>query len=169
MSATAEIALQPLVLVVAVAKNGVIGKEGKLPWRIPEDLRHFRRTTEGHAVIMGRKTWDEVGKPLPNRRNLVVTNNRAWRAEGAEAFGTLREAIEAARTTDEEPRVIGGAQIFAEAIPLATKIVWTEVNRDGVEGDVSFPPFDRGHWRETSRKLGEDPTVSFVTLERVTS
>ena len=157
----------PLMLVVAVAKNGVMGKAGKLPWRIPEDLRHFRRTTEGHAVIMGRKTWDEVGKPLPNRRNLVVTRNRDWKAEGAEVFATLKEAIDAARTTDAEPRVIGGAQIFAEALPLATTIVWTEVNREGVEGDVSFPAFDRSKWRETARRIGEDPTVEFVTLERV--
>jgi dihydrofolate reductase len=161
-------ALEPLVLVVAVAKNGVIGKGGKLPWRIPEDLRHFRRTTEGHAIIMGRKTWDEVGKPLPNRRNLVVTRNRSWRAEGAEAFASVKDAIAAARTTDAEPRVIGGAQIFEEALPLATMIVWTEVNREGIEGDVSFPSFDRSKWRETARRIGEDPTVEFVTWERAT-
>ena len=161
-------AREPLVLVVAVAKNGIIGKGGKLPWRIPEDLRHFRRMTEGHAVIMGRKTWDEVGKPLPNRRNLVVTRNRSWKAEGAEVFATLGEAIAAARTTDGEPRVIGGAQIFEEALPIATRIVWTEVNREGIEGDVSFPSFDRSQWKETARRIGEDPTVEFVTLERVT-
>ena len=166
MSAASE-ARAPLMLVVAVAKNGVIGKGGKLPWRIPEDLRHFRRTTEGHAVIMGRKTWDEVGKPLPNRRNIVVTRNKDWRAEGAEPFASVREAIAAARTTDAEPRVIGGAQIFAEALPLATTIVWTEVNREGIEGDVSFPSFDRSEWRETARRVGEDATVEFVTLERV--
>jgi len=157
----------PLVLVVAVAKNGVIGKEGKLPWKIPEDLRHFRRTTEGHAVIMGRKTWDEVGKPLPNRRNLVVTRNREWKSQGAEAFSSLPDAITAARTTDAEPRIIGGAQIFAEALPLATTIVWTEVNREDIVGDTWFPKFDRSEWREASRRVGEDPTVEFVTLERV--
>lgn len=161
------VARDPLVLVVAVGKNGVIGKAGKLPWRIPEDLRHFRRTTEGHAVIMGRKTWEEVGKPLPNRRNIVVTRDRSWRAQGAEPYASLPDAIAAARTTDAEPRVIGGAQIFAEAIPLATTIVWTEVNRDDIEGDVFFPPFDRSAWRETSRRIGEDPTVRFVTFERI--
>ena len=156
---------EPLVLVVAVAKNGIIGKAGKLPWRIPEDLRHFRRTTEGHAVIMGRKTWDEVGKPLPGRRNIVVSGQPGLVLEGAEIAASLDEAIALARQTDDEPFVIGGSTIFAAAMAVATKIYWTEVHRE-VEADTFFPPFDRTAWRETARRKGETEGVEFVTLER---
>src|SRR3954469_3389159 len=98
----------PLVLVLAVARNGVIGKDGKVPWYIPEDLKHFRRVTTGHAVIMGRKTWDEVGKPLPERRNIVISKTPGLKLEGGEVVTTLDEAIARARTTDAEPHVIGG-------------------------------------------------------------
>ncbi|GAC1393490.1 MAG: dihydrofolate reductase [Polyangiales bacterium] len=156
----------PLVLVVAVARNGVIGSGGALPWRIPEDLKHFRRMTEGHAIVMGRKTWDEVGKPLPKRRNLVVSRQVGLRLEGAEVFGSLDDALRAARATDPEPRVIGGAQLFAEALPLATRVHYTEVDRDEITGDTYFPDWDRAGWRQTERRTGEDPTVTFVTWER---
>jgi dihydrofolate reductase len=157
--------VKPLVLVVAVARNGVIGREGKLPWNHPEDLRHFRRVTLGHAVIMGRKTWDSIGRPLPKRRNLVVSRDRALRLEGAEVLHDLPAAIARAREEDEAPRVIGGSSIFAEALPLATTIYLTEIAED-VEGDVRFPPLDRAQWQETERRAGEDPALSFVTLER---
>lgn len=155
----------PLTLVVAVADDGAIGLRGRLPWRIPEDLKHFKRATMGHAIIMGRKTWDEVGRPLPGRRNIVVSRQAGLRLEGAEVVGSLEAAIALARQTDPEPCVIGGSAIYAEALPLATKILLTEVHRE-VEADTFFPPFDRSAWRETARRRGETEDVEFVTLER---
>lgn len=155
----------PLTLVVAVADDGAIGLGGKLPWRIPEDLRHFKRVTMGHAVIMGRKTWDEVGKPLPGRRNIVVSRQPGLALDGAEIARSVEEAIALARRTDEAPCVIGGSAIYAAALPLATKIHLTEVHR-AVEADTYFPPFDRSAWRETERRRGESEGVEFVTLER---
>src|SRR4051812_31880987 len=157
--------MKPLALVVAVADNGAIGLRGKLPWRIPEDLKFFKAATMGHAIIMGRKTWDEVGKPLPGRRNIVVSRQRGLSLEGAEIAASLEEGIALARQTDDEPFVIGGSAIFAAAIPHATKILWTEVHRE-VEADTFFPPFDRSEWRETARRRGETEGVEFVTLER---
>lgn len=154
-----------LALVVAVADNGAIGLRGKLPWRIPEDLKFFKNVTMGHAIIMGRKTWDEVGKPLPGRRNIVVSRQPGLVLEGAEIAASLEDAIALARQTDDEPFVIGGSTIFAAALPIATKIYWTEVHRE-VEADTFFPPFDRAGWRETSRRKGESEGVEFVTLER---
>jgi dihydrofolate reductase len=157
--------MKPLVMVVAVGDNGAIGKDGKVPWRIPEDLKHFKRVTLGHAIIMGRKTWDEVGRPLPGRRNLVVSRQPSLALEGAEVFGSVTAAIEAARTTDPEPHVIGGSAIYEAAMPLATRIYLTEVHRE-VEADTFFPPFDRSAWREVERRPAETEGVEFVTLER---
>jgi len=158
------IAREPLCLVLAVARNGVIGNDGKVPWHVPEDLKHFRRSTTGHAVIMGRKTWDEVGKPLPNRRNIVVSRNADLRLEGAEVVPSLDEAIALARTTDAEPRVIGGAEIYRLALPLATRVLLTELELEP-EGDTFFT-LDRSEFRETERRVGEDPRAVFLTLER---
>lgn len=157
-------ARDPLVLVLAIGKNGLIGKDGKVPWHIPEDLKHFRRATTGHAIIMGRKTWDEVGKPLPHRRNIVVSRQPALTLPGAEVVPTLEAAIALARTSDPEPRVIGGAEIYRLAMPFATKILLTEVDREA-EGDTYFH-LDRSGFRETERRAGEEPGVQFVTLER---
>jgi dihydrofolate reductase len=158
--------MDKLALVVAVAKNGVIGKDGKLPWRYPEDLKHFKRLTVGHAVIMGRKTFDEVGKPLPDRRNIVVTRNTARTFPGCEVVKTVEEAIALARTTDDEPRIIGGAGIFAHAMPMVTRIYLTEILRD-YEGDTWFPEWDRSQFREVERRQGENPDVVFLTLDRI--
>lgn len=154
-----------LAMVVAIGDDGAIGKDGKVPWRIPEDLKHFKNVTMGHAIIMGRKTWDEVGKPLPGRRNLVISRQLGLALEGAEVFGTLEDAIAAARTTDPEPHVIGGSTIYAAAMPLATRIYLTEVHRR-VAADTFFPPFDRSAWREIERRRAETEGVEFVTLER---
>ncbi len=156
---------QPLTMVVAVGDNGAIGLRGRVPWRIPEDLKFFKNVTMGHAIIMGRKTWDEVGRPLPGRRNIVVSRKPGLVLEGAEVAPTLEAAIALARQTDDEPFVIGGSAIYAAALPLATKILWTEVHRD-VEADTFFPAFDRAEWRETARRSGETEGVEFVTLER---
>lgn len=155
----------PLAMVVAIGDNGAIGKDGKVPWRIPEDLKHFKSVTMGHAIIMGRKTWDEVGRPLPGRRNIVISRQPGLALEGAEVFTTLDLAIEAARTTDTEPHVIGGSTIYEAAMPLATRIHLTEVHRN-VEADTFFPPFDRSAWREVERRPAETEGVEFVTLER---
>jgi dihydrofolate reductase len=157
-------ALEPLCLVLAIAKNGIIGKDGKVPWNVPEDLKHFRRSTTGHAVIMGRKTWEEVGKPLPNRRNLVVSRRADLQLEGAEVAPSLEEAIALARTTDDEPRVIGGAEIYRLALPLATRVLLTEIQLEP-EGDTHFT-LDRSGFRETERRVGEDPRAVYVTLTR---
>ncbi|MDB4935902.1 MAG: Dihydrofolate reductase [Labilithrix sp.] len=155
----------PLAMVVAIGDNGAIGKDGKVPWRIPEDLKHFKNVTMGHAIVMGRKTWDEVGRPLPGRRNLVVSRQPGLVLAGAEVFPTLDAAIAAARTTDAEPHVIGGSTIYEAAMPLATRIHLTEVHRK-VEADTFFPPFDRSVWREVERRPAETEGVEFVTLER---
>lgn len=152
-----------LALVVAIGEGGVIGKGGGLPWRIPEDLRHFKDVTTGHAILMGRKTHASIGRPLAGRRNIVVSRT-ADAFEGCELARSLEEAIALARTTDAEPRVIGGAQLYEEALPLATRIFLTEVRR-AVEGDAFFR-FDRSGWRETSRRRAETEGVEFVTLER---
>ena len=154
-----------LAMVVAIGDNGAIGMDGKVPWRIPEDLKHFKAVTMGHAVIMGRKTWDEVGRPLPGRRNLVVSRNPGLLLAGAEVFPSLEAAIAAARSTDVEPHVIGGSVIYAAAMPLATRLHLTEVHRT-VEADTFFPPFDRSQWREVERRPASTEGVEFVTLER---
>lgn len=155
--------MAPLSMILAVADNDVIGSEGKVPWRIPEDLRFFKNTTMGHAIIMGRKTFAEVGKPLPGRRNIVVSRT-ADGFEGSELARSLEEAITMARTTDPEPFIIGGAKIYEAALPFATRIFVTEVHRQ-VDGDTSFH-LDRTGWRETARRKGESEDVEFVTLER---
>lgn len=156
--------MSPLVMVLALARRGALGRDGGLPWRIPEDLRHFRDVTLGHAVIMGRRTWDEVKKPLPGRRNLVVSRNPALALEGATVCPSLDAAIAAARQTDPEPCVIGGAELYRLALPQATRIELTEIDRD-VEADTFFE-LDRTGFVESSRRRAETPDVSFVTLRR---
>lgn len=149
---------RPLMMVLAMADNGVIGKDGKLPWHYPEDLRHFRAVTEGHAIVMGRHTFDEVGKPLPKRRNLVVSSAMAPR-EGVEVFRSLAEALDAAYTTDAEPRVIGGRALFEAALPLATTVWLTRVHVEAV-GDVAVSLDLRDFEVVESRRSGD------LTFER---
>jgi dihydrofolate reductase len=155
--------LAPLAIVVAIADCGVIGKDGTLPWRIPEDLQHFKAMTIGHAIIMGRKTHASIGRPLAGRRNIVVSRT-ADGFEGCETPMSLEDAIALARETDAEPRVIGGASIYEAALPVATRIFLTEVHRP-IDGDTFFH-LDRAGWRETSRRKAESEGVEFVTLER---
>lgn len=149
-----------LVIVAAVARNRVIGKSNGLPWHIPGELVHFRTVTTGHAVIMGRKTFESIAKPLPNRRNIVLTRDRSKHFEGCEIASSLDEAIAMARQSDSAPRVIGGAQIYAEAMPLATELVLTEIDRD-YEGDAFFPVVDHAVWRLVRRVAHTEPGVSF--------
>ncbi|HKP58478.1 MAG TPA: dihydrofolate reductase [Polyangiales bacterium] len=156
--------MAPLVLVVAMAKNRVIGRGQTIPWDLPEDRKHFVAVTKGHAMIMGRATYDSIGKPLPKRRNIVVSRQQGLRIEGVEVVGSLEEAIALARTADDAPRVIGGGQLYAEALPLATRIYLTELDAE-VEGDRWFPELDRGAWQVSESRRGEGAT--YLTLDRL--
>lgn len=133
-------------LVVAMSRNGVIGRDNRLPWRLPADLAFFKRVTMGHPVIMGRKTYESIGKPLPGRLNIVVTTNPDYQAPGCSVAHSMQEAYSQAGDA-AEVAIIGGSAIFAEALPAADVIYLTEVDAE-VEGDVFFPPFDRSQWRE---------------------
>jgi dihydrofolate reductase len=158
-------ALDPLALIVAYAVPGrVIGDGERMPWHHPEDLRHFRAVTTGHAVIMGRRTWASIGRPLPNRRCLVLSRDPGFRADGAEAFPDLAAAIAAARAGgDACPLVIGGGTVYAQALPLATVLHLTEVH-EAHAGSVVFPAIDETAWTETARRAA-GPLV-FRTLAR---
>ena len=155
--------LQPLAMIVATSLNGVIGVDGDLPWHIPEDLKYFRRNTVGHAIIMGRKTYDSIGRPLPKRRNIVITRNAALKIEGCEVVQSLDEALELARTEDSEPRIIGGATLYRQAFPLTTRLFLTEVQQT-VEGDTFFPEWNRADWNEVQCTDGDG--VRFLEFER---
>ena len=134
--------MSEIVLVVAVAENGVIGQGGKIPWHISEDLKRFKALTMGHTVVMGRKTWDSLPrKPLPGRANVVVTRQKDWNAEGAITAASLGEAIAG---TSGTVMVIGGGEIYAAALPMATRVELTEVHQ-GFDGDAKFE-FDRSGW-----------------------
>jgi dihydrofolate reductase len=159
-----------VVLVVAIADNGVIGDHGKIPWRIADDMKHFKALTVGKPCVMGRKTWDSLPrKPLPDRTNIVLTRDTAFSAADAAIVYTMDEAL--AYAASEQPReiaVIGGADIYNAALPRASRIYLTEVHRD-FPGDATFT-FDRAGWKETSREDRTTPeglAYSFVTLERV--
>ena len=140
-----------LSLIAAVAANGVIGSDNALPWRLPEDLKRFKALTLGHPVIMGRRTYESIGRPLPGRRNIVISRNAAFAAAGCETAASLESAIAACAGTAGEIFVIGGAQIYAEALPLARRLYLTEIRAD-FPGDARFPAFECGAWRETSRE-----------------
>jgi dihydrofolate reductase len=155
--------MKRLAMIAAVGSNGVIGVDGDLPWRIPADLKHFRRQTLGHSVVMGRKTWDSLGRPLKHRRNIVVTRQIGLKCEGAEVAHSLGDAITLARTDDLEPLIIGGAALYAAAMPQATRMFLTEVDQCPA-GDTFFPDFDRGLWIEASRE--DHDGFSFVEWAR---
>ena len=163
-----------ITLVVARAANGIIGSKGGLPWHLSEDLKHFKRLTVGKPVLMGRKTFESIGKPLPGRHNIVVTRQADWRADGVTTAANLAEAIVAAgldpRTRAPEIMIIGGGEIYVQALPLAQTVHLTEVHAE-VDGDTRFPALDPEHWQETARldhpAAGGQPAFSFVTLERI--
>ena len=158
-----------LSLICALATNRVIGREGGLPWRLPDDLAHFKRTTMGKPVIMGRKTHESLVRPLPGRRNIVVTRNPDLRPEGFEVCRNLDEAL--ARCIEAAERVvIGGASLYAEALPRTQRMYLTYVHAE-IDGDVQFPAYDPADWREVSREDHEADqrhahAFSIVTLER---
>jgi dihydrofolate reductase len=153
-----------VVLVAAVAENGVIGKDGDIPWSIREDLKHFRATTTGNTVVMGRRTFESIGHPLPYRTNVVVTRQRDWSSDGVFVAHSVQEAVELAQGYDGEVMVIGGGHVYAAAMPLADAQVLTEV-RLSPEGDTHYPEFDRGEWAEVKREPHEG--YDFVWWERL--
>lgn len=164
-----------IVLVVAVAENGVIGKDNKLPWKLPGDLKRFQQITMGKPVVMGRLTFESMGGPLKGRTNIVITHNRNYQAEGAVVAHSLDEALaiaaqDAAIEKSGEIAVIGGSVVFAECLSRAAKLEITEVHGKP-EGDTVFPPYNRSQWKEIARDgphQGANDTLpySFVTYER---
>jgi dihydrofolate reductase len=159
-----------VVLVVAATDAGVIGRDGALPWHLPADLRRFKAMTLGKPILMGRRTFDSIGRPLPGRTNLVLTRSRDWHADGVVVVRSFEEALQRAAGAPEL-MVIGGAELYRLALPSARRIELTRVHAD-VPGDTFLPPFSRDEWREVARE--DHPadernafSVSFVTLERV--
>ena len=158
-----------LTLIAAIARNGVIGIDNRLPWRLPADLKHFKTLTLGHTVIMGRKTWESLPagfRPLPGRRNIVVTRDAGYRAAGAVVAASLPAAISAAESG--EAFVIGGAELYAAALPLADRLQLTEIDAT-FGGDTHFPAMDHDQWRETTRETHHDEAgfdYAFVGYQR---
>ena len=156
-----------VTLIVAMTDDGVIGIDGQLPWRLPEDLRRFKAATLGKPVVMGRKTFDAIGRPLPNRRNIVVTRNPAWVNAGVETTNSLDQAV--AIAGEGEVFIIGGAQIYRDAISLADRLIVTEIDAE-FACDAFFPPVDPAQWQTESRETHHSESngwdYSFVMYRR---
>ena len=165
-----------LALIVAMAENNVIGKDNQLPWHLPGDLGYFKRTTLGKPVIMGRKTFESIGRPLPGRPNIVITRQRDWQAEGVTVCNSLDSALELAQSLlkgldTDEIMVIGGGEIYRQALPLANRLYLTKVHAV-VEGDAHFPRLEQQHWQQISEERhgsgGSNPyDYSFIVLNRM--
>lgn len=156
-----------LSLIAAVARNGAIGKDNALLWRLPEDLQHFKRTTLGQPIIMGRKTFDSIGRPLPGRRNIVVTRNAQWHQPGVETAASLEAAL-ALLASDARAFVIGGGELYAQALPRADEMVLTEIDAD-FDGDTFFPAWPRTAFDEVERSTHQSEhgwAYHFVTYHR---
>lgn len=167
--------LVPIAMIVAMAKNRVIGVEGKLPWYLPEDLKFFKRMTQAKPLVMGRKTYASIGKPLPNRLNIVVTRDTNFAAEGVRICHELPAALaladqEATIEAAEEIMVMGGGEIYRQALPHAQRLYITEVDID-VDGDAVFPELSMEEWQEVQRVAGNpaegQPQYDFVVYERI--
>ena len=155
-----------IYLVAAVATNGIIGANGQLPWSLPEDLKHFKRLTMGHPIIMGRRTWESLKGPLPGRDSIVVTRTAGYEAPGAAVASSLEAAL-ALCVGEPAVFVIGGSRLFAESLPMAAGLVMTEIGRD-YEGDTWFPEYDRSRWKESQREqhvTAEGMKFDFVLYE----
>ena len=151
-------------IIVCFSKNRVIGKEGELPWNSLEDLARFKKVTMRHTLIMGRKTFESIGKPLQGRIIIILSRDKNFSALGCKVAGSFKEAIELAYKTDGNPIVCGGSEIYKIALPLATKMYLTEIQRE-IKGDTFFPEFNESEWQETeTEKNGE---LVFRTLERI--
>lgn len=151
-----------ITLVAAVGSNGVIGRDGGMPWHLPEDLAHFKRVTMGGVLVMGRKTYDSIGRPLPGRTTIVVTRNPDWYADGVQTAQSLEEAL-ASAGTGREVFVVGGGEIYRQALPLADCVLLTDVHL-APDGDTTFPLLDPGEWAEAVRENRDG--FDFVTYER---
>ncbi|MEE6210792.1 dihydrofolate reductase [Salarchaeum sp. III] len=156
-----------LSIVAAVAANGVIGREGGMPWHYPEDLEHFKETTTGHPVIMGRRTFESIreriGGPLPDRTNVVLTSNPDSLPDGVVGVGSVEEAVSAARARNDEAYVVGGETVYQQFLPRADELILTELEAE-YEGDTRFPDWDREAWKEVERDDRE--AFAFVTYRR---
>lgn len=159
----------PITIIVATDRAGGIGMRNTLPWHLSADLVRFKQLTTGHTIIMGRKTFDSIGKPLPNRRSIVITRNPNWQHSGVEHASSLQAALQLA--ADDSVFVIGGAQIFAAALPAATRLEWTRIDHQ-FECDTFLPPVDLAQWREISREsvpaTAEGFGYAFITYQRKT-
>ncbi len=157
-------------IIVAIAENNVIGSNNQLIWHIPSDLKRFKSLTMGHNMIMGRKTWDSIGRPLPGRQSIVVTHNKEFSIDGAKVAHSLSEAIELAKS-DNEIFIVGGGELYRQALPLANKLYLTKVHK-AFDGDVLFPAIDYSQWRVVSSEKGK-PTekdgleYTYVDLVRI--
>ncbi len=155
-------------IISALAKNRTIGIHNTLPWRLPEDLKHFKALTLGHHILMGRKTYESIGKPLPGRTTVIITRGNFPAPEGVKIAHSLQDAIEVCGA-DEEIFFVGGAELYAQALPLAGRLYLTEIQAD-VEGDAWFPDYDRAQWREVSRERRHDEASGleyhFVVYDR---
>lgn len=152
-----------ITMVAAVGRNGVIGRDGALPWRLPGDLPRLKRLTTGHVVVMGRRTYDSIGRPLPGRTTIVVTRDRAWTVDGVIVRHDIESALSAAAETDPNVFVLGGAEIYRLAMPYADRLLISEVPQ-APEGDTYFPDIDAGEWTESDREPAEGFDV--VTYQR---
>jgi dihydrofolate reductase len=159
-----------VVLVAARAANGVIGADGGIPWRIPADFAHFKRVTVGHPLVLGRTTFEGIGKPLPDRQSIVVTRDPSWAYDGVLVASSVQAAIDLGAQLDEVVMVGGGAKVYVDAIGPATQQILTEVHALP-DGDTHYPDFDEAEWRETKREehLENDPPYVIRWLERTGS
>jgi len=160
-----------VTIIAAIAENNALGKDNQLIWHLPADLNRFKKTTLNHVVIMGRKTFESLGKPLPNRTNILVTRDKNYKAEGCVVVNSVKEALVAAAKEDENPFILGGAEIYKQAMPFTDKLDITFVHHQ-FNADVFFPEIDKTIWKETSRedfKADEKNKYdySFVTFERI--
>ena len=161
-------------IIAAVAQNSTIGKNNDLPWHLPDDFAYFKRKTSHHPIIMGRKSLEALGKPLPNRTNIVVTRNPDFQTDGITVVHTLDDAVSAAKAVnDQEIFVIGGSEIYTIALPIATTLYLTEIHKP-YDGDAYFPPFDKADWTEASRQTHpaddrHETAFDFVEYERKTA
>jgi len=143
-----------VVLVAAVARNGVIGDGLRIPWRVPKEQAHFKAVTLGHVLVMGRTTYESIGRPLPGRSTVVLTRDRRWTAEGVHVAHGVEQALAVAATLPGEVRAVGGAQVYAELLPFATEQILSEIPLEP-DGDVLYPPIDPAVWREVDREARE--------------
>ena len=155
-----------IVLIAAVDINLAIGKEGKIPWDIKEDLKFFRQNTENTAIVMGRATYDSIGRPLPNRKNIVMTRSIQGR-DGVVEVSSTQEAINEARSYSEKVNIIGGEYIYKEFLPLATKLLITEIELEVDSADAFFPKWDFKIWKEISRQKSSENGINFSFVEYV--